>query len=260
MFSLSKPTDIVFCCAAHILWWVHCSVVQPGEELPSVPHCDHTESLQMERWSHILTPTDLLIHCIIDISLYLMWFLVVFCDPIDSFRLIQFPAAHLCVTWMAWILFELSFSFLCCVAFISPSILILNFLVWQPVDLNFSGYKIPCLAASVSMFRAELHELCSTWGMKVGCPHTVETWWPASCIGAIWPAGSTVPVMDKHFSFCLKVARGCSLPQLSLRDFQKLFFYKADLRLFLLKPKTGRDSYFSMYKNICYTEIIVSPE
>lgn len=113
MFSVSKPADIVFCFAAHILWWVHRSVVQPGEELPSVPHCDHTESLQMERWSHILTPTDLLIHCVIDISLYLMWFLVVFCDRIDSFRLIQFPAAHLCATRVAWILLELSFSFLC---------------------------------------------------------------------------------------------------------------------------------------------------
>lgn len=91
-------------------------------------------------------------------SLYLMWFLVVFCDPIDSFRLIQFPAAHLGVTQMAWILLELSFSFLCCVAFISPSILILTFLVWQPVGLNFSGCKcnriifneIPCLACKTN--------------------------------------------------------------------------------------------------------------
>lgn len=183
MFSVSKPADIVFCCAAHILWWVHRSVVQPGEELPSVPHCDHTESIQMERWSHILTPTDLLIHCVIDISLYLMWFLVVFCDPIDSFRLIQFPAAHLCVTRTAWILLEPSFSFKCCVAFISPSILILTFLVWQPDGLNFSGCKCNrelysmrfhawharWITASVSMCRAELHELCSTWGMEVGC-------------------------------------------------------------------------------------------
>lgn len=152
MFSVSKPADIVFCCAAHILWWVHRSVVQPGEELPSVPHCDHTESLQMERWSHILTPPDLLIHCIINISLYLMWFLVVFCDPIDSFRLIQFPAAHLCVTQMAWILLEPLFSFLCCVPFISPLILI-TFLVGQPVDLKFLKKiifnEILCLACKI---------------------------------------------------------------------------------------------------------------
>lgn len=40
---------------------MHRSVVQPGEELPSLPHRDHREGLQMERRSHISTPADLLI-------------------------------------------------------------------------------------------------------------------------------------------------------------------------------------------------------
>lgn len=47
--------------AAHILWRMHRSVVQPGEELPSLPYCDHREGLQMEGRSHIATPADLLI-------------------------------------------------------------------------------------------------------------------------------------------------------------------------------------------------------
>lgn len=229
MFSVSKPADIVFCCAAHILWWVHRSVVQPGEELPSVPHCDHTESLQMERWSHILTLTDLLIHCIIDISLYLMWFLVVFCDPIDSFRLI-FPASHLCVIRMARIVLELLFSFLCCVAFISPLILILTFLIWQPVDLKFfrtlismrfHAWHARWITASVSMCKAELHELCSTWGMEAG-----------------WCRTSRVPVMDKHFTFCLKVARGCT-PSLTteLERLPKIIFLQSWSKIVFVETK-----------------------
>ena len=52
---------LFFWCAAHILWWVHRAVVQPGEELSSLPHCDHREGLQMEGRSNISAPADLLI-------------------------------------------------------------------------------------------------------------------------------------------------------------------------------------------------------
>lgn len=40
---------------------MHRTVVQPGEELSSLPHCDHREGLQMEGRSNISTPADLLI-------------------------------------------------------------------------------------------------------------------------------------------------------------------------------------------------------
>lgn len=40
---------------------MHRPVVQPGEELPSLPHRDHRESLQVEGRSHVAAPADLLI-------------------------------------------------------------------------------------------------------------------------------------------------------------------------------------------------------
>lgn len=62
MHSVFLEHDILlpFCFAAHILWRMHRSVVQPREELPSLPHCDHWEGLQMAGWSYVLTPADLL--------------------------------------------------------------------------------------------------------------------------------------------------------------------------------------------------------
>lgn len=57
---------------------MHRAVVQPGEELSSLPHCDHREGLQMEGRSNISTPADLLIDkvqvgvlCMLDIGIRL---------------------------------------------------------------------------------------------------------------------------------------------------------------------------------------------
>lgn len=61
MVSAGHADVFFFFRAAHILWRMHRSVVQPGEELPSLPHRDHREGLQMEGRSHISTSADLLI-------------------------------------------------------------------------------------------------------------------------------------------------------------------------------------------------------
>lgn len=55
---------------------------------------------------------------------------------------------------------------------------------------------------------------------------------------AAGPAGSTVPVMDKHFTFCLKVARGCT-PSLTteLERFPKIIFLQSWSKIVSVETK-----------------------
>ena len=77
------------CVAACVLWRVHRAVVQPGEELPAVPHCDHREGVQVEGRRDLPSPANLLTpppgrrrslfnpsHIVIDMCVCVFWMCV----------------------------------------------------------------------------------------------------------------------------------------------------------------------------------------